>query len=134
MMGPVKSFLNEKAIHIEEFPVKPENIAVLVDMIDDNKISHLIASQKLFPQLILEPQKSPMQIAEEHNWLQQTDSNELEKWVQGAIDKFPAKVEAYKNGNKNLLGLFMGEVMRASGGTIDPKEANKMIREMLDKA
>lgn len=134
MMGPIKSYMNEKAIPIEEFPVRPDNIAELVHMIDENKISHLIASQKLFPQLISEPTKSPTKIAEENNWLQQTDSNELEGWIQAAIDKFPAKVAAYKDGNKNLLGLFMGDVMRASGGTIDPKEANKMIREMLDKA
>jgi len=45
---------------------------------------------------------------------------------------FPDKVEEYKGGKKGILGLFMGEVMRLSGGKADPKKINQMLREALE--
>ena len=49
------------------------------------------------------------------------------------IEAFPDKVEAYKSGKKGLLGLFMGEVMKRSGGKADPKKTNALLREELEK-
>ena len=51
-----------------------------------------------------------------------------------AITKYPDKYKMYKDGNKGMIGLFMGEVMKLSGGAIDPKEANKIIMKTLDEA
>lgn len=45
----------------------------------------------------------------------------------------PEKLEEYKNGNKNLVGLFMGELMKASKSKADPKVANQLIRKLLDE-
>ncbi|NJN43262.1 MAG: hypothetical protein HC811_14595 [Flammeovirgaceae bacterium] len=52
--------------------------------------------------------------------------------VKDIIKEFPLKVEAYKNGKKGIVGMFMGEAMRRSGGKIDAKRTNEMMVEFLD--
>ena len=132
VMGAIKSHLNENALTIQQFPIKPVQIAELIELIDSGKISNSIANQKIFPYLIDQPDTKPSVIAEENNWIQESDSNALEGFIDEALAKFPAKVEAYKSGNKNLLGLFMGEVMKASKGKADPKLTNQLLREKLE--
>jgi aspartyl-tRNA(Asn)/glutamyl-tRNA(Gln) amidotransferase subunit B len=52
--------------------------------------------------------------------------------VRQAMATYPEKVEAYRNGNKGLLGLFMGEVMKGTKGKADPKRANEVVRRTLE--
>ncbi len=134
VMGSVKSFLNENALHIDDFPVKPKQLAELIAIIDDGKISNSTASQKVFPQLVKDPSKTPLQIAQELNLIQESNSDALQSLVDQVIAKYPEKVTEYKNGKVSLVGLFMGEVMKLSGGKADPKVTSKLVKETLDKA
>lgn len=129
----VKSYLNEKAIEINEFPVSPIQVAEIIDLIDAGKISNSIASQKIFPMLIESPSKTALQIAEENNLIQNSNADEITELIEKALAKFPDKVEEYKAGKKGLLGLFMGEVMKLSQGKADPKMASKNLKEFLEK-
>ncbi len=129
----VKSYLNEKAIEINEFPVSPKQVAEIIDLIDAGKISNSIASQKIFPILIEAPSKTALQIAEENNLIQNSNADEITELIEKALAKFPDKVEEYKAGKKGLLGLFMGEVMKLSQGKADPKMASKNLKEFLEK-
>ena len=129
----VKSYLNDNALHISGFPITPERIAELVDFIDSGKVNHTIAIQKIFPKMMGEPNKSPSQIAEENNWVQETDSGAIIEFVKQSIAKYPDKVTEYKNGKTTLLGLFMGEIMKLSKGKADPKQAGEILKELLDK-
>tara|TARA_B100001109_G_scaffold255867_1_gene261827 strand:- start:5303 stop:6763 length:1461 start_codon:yes stop_codon:yes gene_type:complete len=132
MMGAVKSYLNDNAKSIEEFPIQAEQLAELLILVDEGAISNTVANQKVFPKLIENPNKSPKAIAEENNWLQESDTNALDEFVSQALAKFPEKVEEYKSGKKGLLGLFMGEVMKISQGKADPKVANELLRKKLE--
>jgi aspartyl-tRNA(Asn)/glutamyl-tRNA(Gln) amidotransferase subunit B len=133
-MGNIKSYLNENALEIDEFPVTPTAIASLLKLIDDSKISHSVASQKVFPLLVQSPEKSPLAIAEENNWIQESDSSSLLPLIQEALGKYPDKVAEYKSGKVGLIGLFMGEVMKLSKGKADPKVANELVKKALDEA
>jgi aspartyl-tRNA(Asn)/glutamyl-tRNA(Gln) amidotransferase subunit B len=129
----VKSYLNDNALHISDFKVTAERIAQLVDLIDSGKTSHTIAVQKIFPKMMEELDKAPAIIAEENNWIQESDSNALTDLAKQAIAKFPDKVAEYKAGKTNLLGLFMGEMMKLSKGKADPKVANELVKKLLDE-
>jgi aspartyl-tRNA(Asn)/glutamyl-tRNA(Gln) amidotransferase subunit B len=129
----VKSYLNDNALHISDFPMSASKLAELVNFIDTGKVNHTIAIQKIFPKMMEQPDKSPLQIAEENNWIQETDSGAIIEFVQQAIAKYPEKVSEYKNGKTSLLGLFMGEVMKLSKGKADPKKATEVLKELLDK-
>lgn len=134
VMVNVKSFLNENALHISNFPVQPTQLAELIAIIDEGKVSHSTASQKIFPELVKNPAKTALQIAQELNLIQESNADALQDLVNQAIAKYPEKVTEYKNGKVNLVGLFMGEVMKLSGGKADPKVASKLVKDTLDKA
>lgn len=129
----IKSYLNERALHISEFGLSAKRIAELVDLIDSGKVSHTIATQKIFPQMLESREKSPLQIAEENSWIQESDTGALAELAKQAISKFPEKVAEYKAGKTNLLGLFMGELMKLSKGKADPKVANELMKKMLEE-
>jgi aspartyl-tRNA(Asn)/glutamyl-tRNA(Gln) amidotransferase subunit B len=132
MMGDVKSYLNENAIAIDLFPLGPDKIAEIITLIESGKVSYTIASQRIFPELIKNPAKTALKIAEENNLLQESDSSVLEGLVEKAIAKYPEKVTEYRNGKTGLLGLFMGEVMKMSQGKADPKIANELVKKALE--
>src|SRR6218665_1572599 len=129
----IKSYLNDNALHISDFKVPAERIAQLVDLIGTGKVSRSIAVQKIFPKMMEDTTKTPAQIAEENNWIQESDSNALTDLAKQAIAKYPEKVAAYKAGNANLLGLFMGEVMKLSKGKADPKAASELVKKLLEE-
>lgn len=128
----VKSYLNDNALHISDFKITAGRMAQLVDFIDTGKTSHTIAVQKIFPKMMEELDKSPATIAEENNWIQESDSNALAELAKQALSKFPDKVIEYKAGKTNLLGLFMGEVMKLSKGKADPKVASELVKKLLE--
>ena len=132
IMGIIKSYLNEKSIEISELNLKPNFIAELAEMIEKEEINHSIASQKIFPEMIKNNQKSPKEIAKEKKWIQEKNDNLLIQFVKESLNKYPNKVLAYKNGQKNLLGLFMGEAMRMSKGTANPKKLNELLKKELE--
>lgn len=133
VMGGVKSYLNENAIDMGDFKLPAVAVAKLIALIDEGKISNSAASQSVFPEMVKQPEKAPLQIAEELNLIQESDSNFLQEVIEASVSKYPDKVAEYKAGKKNLLGLFMGEVMKQSKGKADPKVASQLLREYLEK-
>lgn len=134
VMVQVKGYLNEQALDIAFFPLKPSQIAEIIQMIDEGKISNSVATQKVFGAMISEPLKSARQVAEELNVIQESNTDELQQWIDAAIAKYPEKVAEYKGGKVNLVALFMGEVMKLSKGKADPKAASAMVKETLDRS
>ena len=131
MNGSIKSYLNENAKSIEDFKISPKNIAELIALIDDNKVSNSVATGKIFP-LLLSSDSSPEKIAVENNWIQESDTDTLLSLINEVIEKYPDKVKEYQSGKKGLIGLFIGEVMKLSKGKADPKLTNELIRKKLD--
>ncbi|HLP32257.1 MAG TPA: Asp-tRNA(Asn)/Glu-tRNA(Gln) amidotransferase subunit GatB [Bacteroidia bacterium] len=133
VMVSVKGYLNEQAIEIKDFVLQPAKIAEIIDLIDSGKVSNSVASQKVFPAMITEHHKSALEIAEGLNLIQESDSDALVVFIQQAVAMYPDKVAEYKAGKKSLVGLFMGEVMKLSKGKADPKLANQLLRDELEK-
>lgn len=133
IMGPVKSHLNNQAIHISEFPISARKIATLIKMVEAGTVSNSAASGDLFRALVEDPEKDPEELASEKNLVQESDEDALQSLVNEALEKYPEKVDEYKAGKKGLLGLFMGEVMKLSQGKADPKVASKLVKEQLEK-
>lgn len=133
MMGSIKSYLNEHAFAIEQFEVQPSSIAELIALIDDGQISNAAATQKLFPELLLNPKESALSIAQRLDILQSNDNKALQELVDQALAKYPEKITEYKSGKTNLLGLFVGEVMKLGKGKADPKMANQLVKQALEK-
>lgn len=132
MLGPVKTWLNENNQEISGFPIAPAQLAKLIQLVDDGKLSFSMASSRLFAELLKSPAKDPGQIATEHNLIQQSDASELGPVVDAVLEKLAAKVAEYKKGKKGLLSLFVGEVMKQTKGKADPKMTNDLLLERLN--
>ncbi len=132
MIGPVKSYLNESGKAINETTLSVTQLAGLVNMVISNKISFSKASSEVLPLLLNDSQLSADQAANQLGALIQNNGEELEVVIQSILRQYPDKVKAYKNGKKGLLGLFMGEVMKKTKGTADPKKANQILEAALE--
>jgi aspartyl-tRNA(Asn)/glutamyl-tRNA(Gln) amidotransferase subunit B len=132
MLGPIKSWLNDKNAEIDQFPVEPPKIAAIIKLVEEDKLSFSVASTKLFHELLKNPDAEPWKIAQEKNWLQDSNIDHIEDLIDQVLNKFPDKVKEYKKGKKGLMGLFVGEVMKLSKGKADPKITNHILSEKLN--
>jgi len=78
------------------------------------------------------PAKSPAELADALNLIQEQDDDLIAGLVDEVLKDFPEKAEAYRNGKKGLIGMFMGEVMKRSKGKADPKMATQLLQKALD--
>ncbi len=131
LMGSVKSYLNEKAITIDEFPLDAHKIADLVNLIDQGKFSHTAVSQKLFPALLEEPKIAILDIAQRLNLIQDSNEDSLKEIIETVLEGMPGEVQRFKEGEKKLQGLFMGKIMKASKGKADPRLTSQLLKELL---
>ena len=130
--GAVKSYLNKNAISIDDLKyLKPKDIADIISLIDAGKISNSIAEQKLFPEKV-NSDLTALEIAEKNNLIQEGDDDAIETYISQVIEQNPNEVERYKNGEKQLTGFLMGQLMKKSQGKADPKKANQLLREKLN--
>tara|TARA_R110002072_G_scaffold302976_1_gene490566 strand:- start:16341 stop:17801 length:1461 start_codon:yes stop_codon:yes gene_type:complete len=133
LMGDIKSHLNQNGLEIKDFPIAAKTIAELIEIVDSGKISSTVASQKIFPALLKNSTQSPIELAESMNLIQDSNEDSILSYVNDVIENNPDEVERFKNGEKQLTGFFMGQLMRISKGKADPKTANQLMRSTLDK-
>lgn len=133
MQTVVKSYLNENALEITGFKMEPETLAKLIAIIDEGKVSHAAAAQSIFPELMKDPKADPAEVAVKLNLVQEGDEAALVEFIKQAIARYPEKVAEYRGGKTGLAGLFMGEVMKLSGGKADPKTTSKLLNKMLNE-
>ena len=129
--GSIKSYLNENGITIENFVIKPAKIAALIQLIDDGKVSNTVASQHIFPTMVKQPDLEPLTIAKQNNLIQESNDDDLSSYIEQVIENNPTEIERFRNGEQQLIGFLMGQLMKTSKGKADPKKANSLLREKL---
>ena len=132
IMGPVKGQLNEKTLQERQFPVSAEQLAALIALIDEGTLSQTAAHQ-VFSLLIGKPNASPGDLATAHGLVQNRNTDALLTLVEDVLATWPDKVAQYHKGKKNLLGMFVGEVMKKSKGSADPKLVSQLVTKQLQK-
>ena len=133
IIGPIKSYLNENNLDIENFSFSPKKMADLINIVEEGKVSFGIAASKIFPLLIQSPEKDPLQIAKELNLLQEKNDDTLHSWIDEVLASMPEKVSEYKKGKKNLTGLFAGEVKKKSKGKADMQTVIQILNKKLNQ-
>ncbi len=131
MLGPVKSWLNEQGKEITAFPLSPAQLAALIRCVEQGQLSFSVASSKLFMLMLSEPGQDALELAREHNLLQQSDTAAIEPIVDAVLARYTDKVAEFRKGKKGLIGLFVGEVMKQSKGKADPRITNELLLQKL---
>ncbi len=110
--------------------ITPENLAELVDMISANEINGKQAKE-IFIKMLDGESGTPKEIADRFGMKQITDTGAIEKAVEDVIAANPSQVEQYKSGKVGLLGFFVGNVMKATGGKANPAVVNEILKQKL---
>jgi aspartyl-tRNA(Asn)/glutamyl-tRNA(Gln) amidotransferase subunit B len=132
MLGPLKQILNEQSKNFSNLDLDPKLFAELIQLVEDGKLNFSIAAAKILP-LLFASTASPLQLAEQLQIIQVSDTNELAIWVDEVIAAMPDKVAEYQKGKKGLIGLFVGEVKKKSKGKADPKMVTQLIEAKLNQ-
>jgi aspartyl-tRNA(Asn)/glutamyl-tRNA(Gln) amidotransferase subunit B len=113
-----------------EYRMGAEYLAELVDMILSNEISNKIAKD-IFAKMADGEHGAPRQIAEKYNLKQSTDQAAIESAIDKVLADNANAVEQYKSGKTGLLGFFVGQIMKLTGGKANPKIINELMEKKL---
>jgi aspartyl-tRNA(Asn)/glutamyl-tRNA(Gln) amidotransferase subunit B len=120
--------LNKEGKSIEDSPVSAAQIGAIVDLISSNVISGKLAKD-LF-EIVWTEGGDPEKIVEARGMKQVNDTSAIEKAVDEIIAKNPDKVEQAK-AKPTLLGWFVGQVMKTTGGKANPQAVNEILKTKL---
>lgn len=129
VMGELFGRLNKEGLAITESPVSAENLSKLLNLIENNTISGKIAKEVF--NLMFETKQDPETIVEEKGLKQVTDTSAIEQMVEDILAANEEKVAEYKSGKDRLFGFFVGQVMKASQGKVNPQMANEILKKKL---
>jgi aspartyl-tRNA(Asn)/glutamyl-tRNA(Gln) amidotransferase subunit B len=121
--------LRQAGIDISSCRIKADDLGALIGLIDNQTISGKIAKE-IFPEMFTTGQ-APGAIVESRGLVQITDTTSIEKVVDEVIAANPKEVESYRAGKTALIGFFVGQVMKASGGKANPKSVNEILKSKL---
>lgn len=131
MISDVNGYLNKNAISILDFKVEPKFISELVELLQSKKINSSQGKQ-IFEKLVKE-NKSPLIIQKEVGAVLINDEAEIHKLVLEVIEANPTLRDDFKAGKTRAQGFVMGQIMKKTGGKVNPGIANKIILEELKK-
>ncbi len=129
VMREVLAHLNEKQVSIEEFAISPARLAELIKLVQEGTINQT-AARYVFEEM-LSSQQSAGEIVSKLGLEQISDDAELEALVDEVLAENPAEVEKYRAGKVQLIGFFIGQVMKRSRGKANPKVVKEILQKKL---
>lgn len=113
-----------------QFPISAQSLGVLVLLIDQGAITGKIA-KKVFAAMLEGEGEDPKAIVQAHGWQVERDEGAITAAVDEVLAANPKQVEQYRGGKTQLLGFFVGQIMKATRGKADPAEVNRLLKEKL---
>lgn len=130
IMGDISGYLNNEKKSITDLPLTPESLAEMIGLVESNTISTKIGKD-ILPELLVNG-GSAKALVERKGLIQISDPAVLEAAIATVLAAYPTELEKYRNGRKNMLGFFVGQVMKQTGGRADPKLTNQLLTQKLD--
>ena len=129
VMGEVLARLNDAGIGIAQCRVTPRQLGGLLDLVRDGVVSNS-AAKVVFAKM-LETGEDAVVLADREGLRQVGDDGQLVAWIEQVLAANPDETRRFLAGEKKLLGVLVGLVMKASGGKADPKKVNRMLSERV---
>ncbi len=131
IMGDLLRELKKDDREIDECPVTPRHLASMLRMIKQGTISGKIA-KAVFEEMY-RTGEDPEKIVKEKGLVQLTDVEEIQGIIRGVLEENAKLVEDYRKGKEQLLGFFVGQIMKATRGKANPQLVNELLRKSLSK-
>jgi aspartyl-tRNA(Asn)/glutamyl-tRNA(Gln) amidotransferase subunit B len=119
--------LNKAGLEIEQSPVTAKALGELIKLVEDDVISGKMA-KSVFEEMFATG-KAPGVIVNEKGLKQLSNDDEILAVIKKEFDANPGQLAGYLGGNERLHGFFVGQVMKATGGSANPKKVNDLIRQ-----
>jgi len=129
MMNDLLRLMNDLGKTASELVLTPAFLAQIIRMVEDGKIT--AATGKSLLRKVEENGRAPAEIVEAESLAVIADSDALREQIQAVLAGSAAEVESFRAGKESLLGWFVGQVMRATGGKADPKRTREILLELL---
>lgn len=133
-INEVLRVLHERALETDDVRslLAPSSLSRLVKLVDDGTISGKIAKD-VFAELVAGRGTDPLVIVEERGWKVVKDTGALQAAVDAAIAENPKEWKNLLEGKPKVMGFFVGQVMKKTGGKADPKEVNRLLEETANR-
>jgi aspartyl-tRNA(Asn)/glutamyl-tRNA(Gln) amidotransferase subunit B len=129
--GEVLGAVRSTGQGIAHFSVRPRDLADLLDLLRDGRISHTAAKQ-VFAAMV-QTGRRPAEIVAREGLAKVGDADALSRWLDEVIAEHPTEAARFANGERKLQGVLVGFVMKKSKGAADPKRVNQLLSERLGK-
>jgi len=114
---------------VSALPFGGKELAELLALLSSNTITGTAGKEVLAE--MVKTGESPTAIVDQKGLRQMTDTTALEAQISEVLSSHPDEVSRYREGAKNLMGFFMGQVMRTTGGKADAKAVQKLLQKLL---
>jgi aspartyl-tRNA(Asn)/glutamyl-tRNA(Gln) amidotransferase subunit B len=131
VQGELAAALNQHGLEITESNVSSAELALLDDRIEDGTLSGKMAKDVFVA--IWQREGAVDDIIEQRGLQQISDSGAIEKLVDDVLAENPTQVQQFRDGNEKVIGFFVGQIMKASGGKANPKQVNGVLRKKLNE-
>jgi aspartyl-tRNA(Asn)/glutamyl-tRNA(Gln) amidotransferase subunit B len=128
-MVDVLRVVNTEKVALRDFPVSPDHLAGMINLIVDGTISGKIAKD-VFEEM-LKTRESAQAIVERKGMVQVSDATSIEKIVDEVLANNKGQVDSYFGGKVQVFGYLVGETMKATKGKANPKIVNEMLKKKL---
>ena len=131
MMNDLLRLMNDLGKSASELRLRPAELAEIIDMVESGKISP--ATGKALLKKVEESGQKPAEIVAAEGLGLIGDEDALRSQIEAVLSESPSEVSNFKAGKESLLGWFVGQVMRRTGGKADPKRTRELLLEMLKR-
>lgn len=129
LMNDVLRMINERGLNASDLKLTPAYLASIIRLVDESKIN--ISTGKSLLEKVEQSGHSPESIVQSEGLAQVSDSDAIRKVCAEILAENPAAVENYRKGKTSLIGWFVGQAMRKSGGKADPQAARQILEQLL---
>jgi len=129
MMNDLTRLMNDLGKTAAELRLRPADLAKIIGLVENSKISP--ATGKALLKKVEESGRKPSEIVTAEGLSLIGDEDALRSQIEAVLSESPSEVASYKSGKESLLGWFVGQVMRRTGGKADPKRTRELLLELL---
>lgn len=130
LQGDVNAYLNEQHADLQDTDLTPENLAGMINLINDGTISSKMA-KKVFKAIT--QGKEPKAFVEEKGLVQLSDPAKLQPIIDEVLANNQQSIEDFNNGKDRAVGFLVGQIMKQTHGKANPQVVNKLLIASLKK-
>ena len=131
MMNDVMRMLRERSVTASRLRLRPEHLAGIIGMVEGKLITTNTGKELL--EKVEESGRAPADIVAAEGLSQVSDDSRLRSLAEEVVAESPDQLKAYRNGKTSLIGWFVGQVMRKTGGKAEPQRTRAILEDLLSE-